>query len=202
VLLEAGDEWVDEARPVAATASRAPAPAPPAQARLAEATGARGAVAPAGPARRPRADAGSKTVASATETRRPPAPPSFNDAWSLLRGGRAAEAAAAFAAVAEAGGDGDGGLVEDARYWQGVALARAGDARPAQEALAAFVARFPSSPRAGEASVILGWSLVRAGGPGAREQARAAFARAARDPADRVRASAQEGLRQLDGRAP
>jgi TolA-binding protein len=113
----------------------------------------------------------------------------------LLRRGEAARAAAAFDEVARAAGE--GGVAEDASYWRAVALVRAGDGQ-ARAALAAFIERFPASPRVGEASVILGWSLLRAG---ELEPARAAFARGAGDPADRVRAGARDGLRQIDARA-
>jgi TolA-binding protein len=113
----------------------------------------------------------------------------FDRAWALLREGRAADAAAAFAEAAQrARGT---ALEEDAMYWYAVALARAGDAPGAERELSTFVERFPRSSHRGEATVALGWMLF---GRGQTARARMFFQRAADDPSARVRQSALEGL--------
>ncbi|HEY2902076.1 MAG TPA: tetratricopeptide repeat protein, partial [Polyangia bacterium] len=113
--------------------------------------------------------------------------------WMLLRQGDFMDAAAAFADL-ERRAPGDA-IVEDALFWRGVALGRAGQKLQARAAIASFVSRFPQSARAGEASASLGWLLVEAGD---RVGARALFERAARDRSDRVRASARTGLQQIE----
>jgi TolA-binding protein len=183
-VLDAGDEWMDgsrlSARPVRpASAAPVASAAPPASPNLP----------PVPPRHNP------IRVAHAAVPRPHSAArgPSFDDAWSLLRAGKAAPAAAAFDEIA--GSAGDAGAVEDARYWRAVALARAGQTRASQAALVLFLSDFPRSSRAGEASVILGWSLFRAG---ELDRARIAFTRGTADPAERVRLGAREGLTQVD----
>src|SRR5207302_1565888 len=77
------------------------------------------------------------------------------------RGGHAEEAAAAFARALAA--DAHASIAEDAQFWLGVALARAGHAERSIAALTTFVESFPGSVRLGEASVILGRLLLDAG---------------------------------------
>ena len=116
--------------------------------------------------------------------------PSFGHAWSLLRSGDAKAAAAEFAEVERLAHGRD--IEEDALYWRAVAVGRAGDGAGARTLFAAFLDRFPSSSRAGEAAAALGGLLLDAGD---RHGARLAFERAARDPSPQVRAAAQDGLR-------
>jgi hypothetical protein len=183
-VLDTGDEWVDGSRRLAPPARPEPVIGlAVAASELHPAVRLRPRPVRQSPVRVARADAAAS---------RPGAGPSFNDAWSLLREGRAAQAAAAFDQVA--GAADDGGVVEDARYWRAVALARAGEARAAEAALVQFLGQFPRSPRAGEASVILGWSRLRASDP---EGARAAFTRGMTDPNERVRLGAREGLSRI-----
>ena len=112
----------------------------------------------------------------------------FRRGWTLLRAGDAAGASKAFAkACSDPGAD----AREDACYWTGVAAKRAGQAVVAREALTSFIARFPSSSRAAEASALLGWLLYDAGDLPAAE---ARFKQAAKDRAPKVRESADRGL--------
>lgn len=112
----------------------------------------------------------------------------FRRGWTLLRAGDAAGASKAFAkACSDPGAD----AREDACYWTGVAAKRAGQAAVAREALTNFIARFPSSSRAAEASALLGWLLYDAGDLPAAE---ARFKQAAKDRAPKVRESADRGL--------
>ncbi len=123
----------------------------------------------------------------------PVARAAFERGWRLVRQGDFTAAAEAFADL-ERRSRGDA-IVEDALFWRGVALARAGEKAQARAVLAAFVARFPRSARAGEACASLGWLRVEAGDLAG---ARALFERAARDPSDKVRASARAGLQQIE----
>lgn len=127
--------------------------------------------------------------------RAPAETPSGNEAeiafargWSALQTGDFSIAAEAFGRVTSGK---DTALAEDALFWRGVALDRAGRFEPARQVLATFLARYPDSDRKGEASVILGWLLVRSGD---RADARVRFTAALQDPAERVRSSARAGL--------
>ncbi len=123
--------------------------------------------------------------------------PSFGHAWSLLRSGDAKAAAEEFAEVERLAHGRD--IEEDALYWRAVAVERTGDSAGARTLFAAFLDRFPSSSRAGEAAAALGGLLLDAGD---RQGARLAFERAARDPSPQVRASAQDGLRRTRDSEP
>lgn len=112
----------------------------------------------------------------------------FARGWTSLRTGDFNTAAEWFARAATGQ---PSALGEDAMFWQGVALDRAGRFEAAQRVLSDFVTRYPDSDRKGEASVILGWLLVRSGESAA---ARAFFDGALDDPAERVRKSARSGL--------
>ncbi|HLK91093.1 MAG TPA: hypothetical protein VKZ18_14440 [Polyangia bacterium] len=112
----------------------------------------------------------------------------FARGWSSLRTGDFNTAAEWFARATSGQHD---TLAEDALFWQGVALDRAGRFAVAHRVLTDFLARYPDSDRRGEASVILGWLLVRSGELGA---ARQRFEGALDDPAERVRNSAHAGL--------
>jgi TolA-binding protein len=111
----------------------------------------------------------------------------FDQGWTAMRGGDYATAARALEVVA-AGND---PIAEDASYWLAVAHARAGRVARATHALIAFLSRFPGSPRAGEASLMLGWKLLAAGDEAGAE---ARFRAAIDDPVARVRSGARQGL--------
>jgi hypothetical protein len=64
--------------------------------------------------------------------------------------------------------------------------------------MASFLTRYPSSPRAGEISAMLGWLLVRVDDD---EGARRRFSAAIHDHVEAVRTSARAGLAALDRRA-
>ena len=113
----------------------------------------------------------------------------FARGWSALRANDFEVAARAFGqAAAERN---DNALSEDASFWRGVALDRANQLAEAQEALTRFLVLYPQSDRAGEASVMLGWLLLRAGETTAAD---ARFGSALGDPSERVRRSARAGL--------
>ena len=112
----------------------------------------------------------------------------FARGWTALRTGDFHTAAEAFGRAA---GAKDSQLAEDALFWRGVALDRAGRFGPARQALTDFLTRYPDSERKGEASAVLGWLLLHAG---ERQEARDRFTAALGDPADRVRNSARSGL--------
>ena len=113
----------------------------------------------------------------------------FARGWGALRTNDFEAAAQAFGqAIAEADDD---GISEDASFWRCVALDRANRLPEAQEVLTRFLARYPKSDRAGEASVMLGWLLLRAGGVTAAE---ARFGSALGSPSERVRRSGRAGL--------
>lgn len=117
----------------------------------------------------------------------------FDDGWQAIRAGEFDRAASAFerAMAADAART---RLAEDAHYWRSVALARAGHAERAAAVFEAFVATYPSSRRAGEASVMLGWILFERG---EFTMASRRFRAAITDPSDRVRQSATQGLEAL-----
>lgn len=82
----------------------------------------------------------------------------FQEGWAALRNGDPLAASRLFAAVPRATS-----LGQDAAFWRGVALARAGRATEAVPALERFLAAFPASPHRDEALVTLG-SLLRSMG--------------------------------------
>lgn len=82
-------------------------------------------------------------------------------------------------------------LVEDASYGVGVALARQGRVEEAQRHLEHFLDRYPSSQRADEVAVTLGWLLKESGDEAA---AQPWFERAQNSAVPRIRESALRGL--------
>ncbi len=117
----------------------------------------------------------------------------FRKGWTALRAGDAKTAASSFAtACAQLRGE---ALDEDACYWLGVAAKRAGDPVRARDALAAFLAQWPASPRAGEASALLGWLLYDAGD---LDGAKRRFETAATDHSASVRESADRGITAIE----
>jgi TolA-binding protein len=88
-------------------------------------------------------------------------------------------------------------LSEDAWFWLAVCQARIPRPAEARATLAAFIARFPHSPRVGEAADMLGWLLIDSGDLDGAERA---FATAALRAGAGVRHSAKEGLRAVQVR--
>jgi TolA-binding protein len=178
IVLDAGQRWTPSAEP-----ATVPPTAVEPESALEEARDVVPAAAHVDP---PRASAPPRPWTPAT---------GFEDGWTALHAGDAASAAAAFAEVTDRAPTDP--LAEDAAFWRCVALSRTGDTRGAETALDAFVAHYPASARAGEASVMLGWLLV---GHGEVTRARPLFERAAHDPSERIRASAERGLARIDAR--
>src|SRR5207237_10234321 len=98
----------------------------------------------------------------------------FRSGWSLYRRGDYARAAEVFAEVGA-----KGAWFEDASYWRGQALLRAGRDQEAISVLRDFLGRHPDSPHAGELRVTLGWLALRSGHS---LEAQRLFKRAAEDP--------------------
>jgi len=137
----------------------------------------------------PRSTRRMAVAASAARESRANVEIAFARGWSALRANDFEAAARAFGqAAAERN---DNALSEDASFWRGVALDRANQLAEAQEALTRFLVLYPKSDRAGEASVMLGWLLLRAGETTAAD---ARFGSALGDPSERVRRSARAGL--------
>ena len=151
---------------------------------------------PEAPTETPPADGAAATEEEVPQPAQRPAPTAsevaFGRGFRALRRGDYGEASEQFdAAIASGPGS---PLVDDARYWRAVALARSGRTGAARDALGEFVRIHPRSPRAGEASVMLGWMLLEAGDrTGAFRRFKAASGD--RDPA--VRASAEKGLARI-----
>jgi hypothetical protein len=120
----------------------------------------------------------------------PPAEVAYGEAWDAMRAREFARAASEFGRVVALGG----GLVEDASYWHAVALARGGSRDAAIVAFRGYLDAYAQSPRAGEASAMLGWLLVDA-----RQlvEAERRFRAAADDSSPTVRTSARNGLAAL-----
>lgn len=116
----------------------------------------------------------------------------FADGWAALSRGQYLQAASAFQTSVRAAPSGP--IAEDALYWQGVALARAGQRSESISILSDFVRVHRSSPRCGEASSILGWQLLQAG---RAEEAEPHLRRALLDPRREIRETAQAGLAAL-----
>ncbi|MFN0248517.1 MAG: tetratricopeptide repeat protein [Kofleriaceae bacterium] len=123
-----------------------------------------------------------------------PAPSSteqhFQAGWALLRDGKY-KAAAAELAIAASGTE---PLASDARYFQAIALTKAGDVKEAEAALVAFLNQAPTSTRRGRAAVMLG-RLIAARGDG--KSARAWFTSALGDPDASVAGAAKAELAKL-----
>ena len=77
----------------------------------------------------------------------------FQLGYALLKAGKSADAARELGAAADAGGDDP--LAADARYFQAIALVRAGRKTEAEHALVAFLDRAPKSIRRGRAVITL-----------------------------------------------
>jgi TolA-binding protein len=113
----------------------------------------------------------------------------YDDAWTAMREGAFARAAAAFSRVSIL--DADGALAEDASFWLAVALERGKESARAATAFREFIAAFPAARRVGEANAMLGWILVDSNQP---DEAARRFRAALDDPSPAVRDSAKAGL--------
>jgi TolA-binding protein len=119
-----------------------------------------------------------------------PTEESFRAGYALLRANNHAAAAVELGKAA----DGDGPLASDARYFQAIALTKAGRGAEAERALVAFLDRAPTSVRRGRAAVMLARRLVGRGDP---KSARAWFESALGDADPTVAAAARAGLDSL-----
>ena len=163
--------------PVRDLATR-PAPAPPA---------------PAPEAAAPATQLEAAADASAPAPVRTAAEQSFEEGWIAIRAGDFEAAAKSFDRAASIGVDIR--LEEDARYWNAVALARAGKSDQAIKAFESFIDIYRDSVRIGEASVALGWMLFEIGD---YAHAGRRFRAAADDPSERVKESAVRGIEALE----
>ena len=116
----------------------------------------------------------------------------FRAGWALLRDGKAKEAAVELGAAADANPDDP--LAADARYFQAVALERAGDRGQAERVLVAFLDHAPRSLRRGRAAVLLGRLLALRGDV---DSARAWYKAAVDDPDPAIAGAARAGLDSL-----
>jgi len=152
--------------------------------------------APSVPAMQTMADASPNEAPPAAITQIPktrvsttPVEQHFATGWQLLRAGKNAEAARELAAAADAGGDDP--LAGDARYFEAVALTKAGRKTEAEHALVAFLDRSPHALRRGRAAVMLARLIAERGD---RAAARTWFEAASHDPDPDVAAAAKAGL--------
>ena len=118
-----------------------------------------------------------------------PATVAFGQGMAMLRASNLTGAAAVFERAATMSRNGT--LAEEASYWHAVLLNRSGEQNGGHDALKNFLDRFPRSPRAGEASVRLGWLLLDRGD---RQAASLRFRAGLDDGSTIVRKSAQAGL--------
>jgi TolA-binding protein len=113
----------------------------------------------------------------------------FRAGWQLLKAGKAAEAARELGAAADAGGDDP--LAADARYFQAVALIKAGRKTEAEHALVAFLDHAQHALRRGRAAVMLARLIAERGDA---KSARAWFESAVHDEDAGVASAAKAGL--------
>jgi TolA-binding protein len=177
VMLRAGQRWE-------ATASGTP---PEAAAHRRRAAGRRAAS--PGVVERLRAAPAEEPAESAADRE-------FRQGWRALAEGDAEVAAQRFGRAIESGAS--DGVVEDARFFRGVALARARRPEEARRVLEDYLQRHPRSERAGEAQVLVGGLLLDAG---QLDQAAALFRNAVADGVPEVRRSAVAGLAEVIRRA-
>lgn len=179
VLLDAGERW--EAPKLAVETPPAPEPVPT--------TVEPPAPAPDPPKRTPKVQKSNGSVG--TPVKPPvdaPGEAEFRAGWAALKAGEPEKAADSFAAARQVKGT---VLAEDASFWEGIALARAGKSSKAIAALRRFVSKYPSSSRSGEAQAKLGWLLYDAGELDAAERY---FESAVDDRVPKVQKSARDGL--------
>ncbi len=119
-----------------------------------------------------------------------PTETAFRAGYALLRDNQFAAAALELGKAA----DGDGPLAADARYFQAVALTKAGRAADAERALVQFIDRAATSARRGRAVVMLARLLAARG---EATSARAWYEDALRDSDASVVAAARAGIAAL-----
>ena len=201
-VLRAGETWNSDSE-LASVADRATPPSP-------VVTPAVVAVVPVvprvddtpAPERQPRAPiapALEPVPAPVVEPTPPPPPPApaprsmvqqaFDAGWVALRAGDFTSAATAFERATAI--TTDQRMLEDATYWRGVALARAGEVGVARHVFTAFLTAYPASPRATEVSAMLGWILFERGD---LAEAKVRFEAALKSPSLEVRESAAAGV--------
>ncbi len=194
-LLQAGERW-DVELASEGEAERAPVPAPV----LDDIAIAEPSPAPIGPHSTRRASTRTKKHERAEQISAQQAPPPasparpkrpiellFEEGWSTLQAGNAAAAAGIFERAAESAPSDP--LAEDAWFWRASSLSRA-KSSSAASALDAFLAKYPRSPRVGEASAMLGWLIIDRD----LDRAEKLFRAAEHDRVAAVRASAAKGL--------
>jgi len=113
----------------------------------------------------------------------------FQEGWAALRSGDPIGASRSFASVPP-----DAALGEDAIFWRGIALARAGRASEATHILEQFLVMFPKSPHRDEAQVNLGHLRHRMGND---TLAAASFVEAQKSANSEIQERAQRGLREI-----
>jgi len=116
----------------------------------------------------------------------------FQDGYALLKANKPADAAREFGAAADAGGDAP--LAADARYFEAMALVRAGRKTEAERALVAFLDRAPHSLRRGRATLSLARLIAERGDSAS---ARNWYNAALGDPDPDVAAAARAALTAL-----
>ncbi len=212
VMIGAGEHW-DRVQ-TATTTTPPPPVATPQTVASVPATSSAPSVKPAPPRTRsaasiakPAAAAASKSSPVTPQLAASAAPPppvpatakpgeaEFRAGWSALRAGNSDDATRSFSA--SCGAARNEAFGEDACFWTGVAAKRAGQTKLAREALTRFLAKFPGSGRAAEASALLGWELYDAGDLDGAERL---FKRAATDRVPKVRDSATRGLTAIERR--
>jgi TolA-binding protein len=117
--------------------------------------------------------------------------------WTAMRAGNYLDAAAAFERVNDATVDPN--QLEDATFWRGAALGRAGEVASAVRVLSTFTRAYPRSARLGDANVILAWLYFERGD---HADAKRHFEGATKDASVRVREAARKGLAELARRRP
>jgi TolA-binding protein len=189
VLLEAGERW--DAPKLAVEVPVAPAPVVEPVAVQPEPEPAKPAKADP-PRRAPKVQTSTGSATSPIKVPvDAPGEAEFRAGWASLKAGKPADAADSFAAARQAKGS---AVAEDASFWEGIALARAGKSSKAIAALRRFVSKYPSSSRAGEAAAKLGWLLHDAGDLDGAERY---FKLASDDVVPKVRKSARDGLESI-----
>lgn len=113
----------------------------------------------------------------------------YQEAWSALRAGDPASAAKGFERAATIAPS--SGLAEEAWYWRAVSLARSKQSAEARAAFALFLEKYGNSPRAAQASAMLGWLLFEATD---LDGAEVRFRAASSDPDPTIHDSAIKGL--------
>jgi hypothetical protein len=132
----------------------------------------------------------------ATATTRSMGQQAFEDGWVAMRSGDFAAAAKAFERVTVV--TSEPRIVEDATFWRGVALARTGEVGTTSHLFTAFLKSYPTSERAHEVHVMLGWILFERSDV---VDARRHFEAGMKAPSARVRQAAAAGLSEVARRS-